>query len=73
MVIGILMYADDLTLIADTASKMQSQLDIIGTQDANDDIKFNAKKSVMLVFNFKESVEFKLNGDTASYTNTKLL
>ena len=63
------MYADDLTVIADTADKMQSQLDIIGTQGVNDDIKFNAKKSVMLDFNCKESVVFKLNGDVVPIVN----
>jgi len=69
MVIGILMYADDLILIVDTTINMQTQLDTIGIQGANDDIKFNPKKSVMLIFNCKEPVEFKLNGDIVPIVN----
>ncbi len=44
LILGIIMYADDLTLVADNESDLQAQIDAVGVQGEIDDIKFNAKK-----------------------------
>lgn len=73
--IGIIMYADDLTLVADSSNEMQKQLDIVGKQGPEDDIMSNAKKSVILTFNLqKENYDLKLNGvDTPISNETRYL
>ena len=49
--ISIIMYAEDLTIVADDASRMSKMLRIVGAQGSKDDIKFNAKKSIIMCFN----------------------
>lgn len=69
--LGILMYADDLTLTADTKEKLQLLLDAVGDQGVKDDIKFNAKKSVIMIFNgYKsdENIAFTLNNTVIPIT-----
>ncbi len=46
-VVSIIMYADDLILIADTPENIQKQLDLVGKQGADDDVKFNAKDRLL--------------------------
>ena len=71
--IGILMYADDLTSVADCASNLQLQLNKAGEQGNEDDIVFNAKKSVILVFNQQfnksEDLNFMLNNTSIKIEN----
>lgn len=71
--IGIIMYADDLTLIADSAPVLQALLDVAGKQGRADDVKFNAKKSVVMVFNGEkassEELKFKLNDTDIPISN----
>lgn len=48
---GIIMYADDLTLIADSPSELQKLIDLVDRLGIIDDVRFNAKKSTVLIFN----------------------
>ena len=66
LIIGIIMYADDLTLIADNEVDLQKQIDVIGEQGELDDIKFNAKKSTIMIFNNydKRNYDFKMYGSS---------
>ena len=48
--IGIIMYADDLTLTADSIDKMKILLEVVRRQGLIDDTKFNAKKSCLMLF-----------------------
>lgn len=64
LVLGIVMYADDLTLLSDNVKDLQDQIDIIGKQGITDDVYFNAKKSAILIFNAdkNENTIFNMNG-----------
>ncbi len=64
MIISIIVYADDTTLVANKPKDMQTLLDTVGNQGNKDDILFNGKKSAILIINNKnnETYEFKLNG-----------
>jgi hypothetical protein len=55
LIIGIIMYADDLTLIADNEFDLQEQINAVGAQGEIDDIKFNAKNSMVMIFNNYEN------------------
>ena len=60
------MYADDLTLMSDTSAGLRSFLDEVNKQGVLDDVKFNPRKSTIMIFNetqdpTKSSNKFILN------------
>ena len=65
LILGIIMYADDLTLIVDNEVNLQKQINA-GDQSELDDIKFNAKKSSIMIFNNfdKMNYDFKMYGSS---------
>ncbi len=61
LILGIIMYADDLTLVADNESDLQAQIHAVGVQGEIDDIKFNTKKSMVMVFNNSTNKNYNFN------------
>ena len=66
---GCVAYADDLTLVSPTVDGMQRMMDICGAFVSQNNLLFNAKKSVSVTFikNRRSSTAdpgFQLNGDT---------
>ena len=51
IMICLVLYADDTSLISDSDEKMQKMLDIAGKEGLMNDIQFNAKKSVVIIVN----------------------
>jgi len=62
LIISIILYADDLTLVANSDNEMQQMINKVHAIADEDDVKFNAKKSIIMIFNQEVNIEsiFKL-------------
>jgi hypothetical protein len=49
--VDLILYADDIVLLSDSKSKIQKMLDITGDFGRANEIKFNAGKTVFMLFN----------------------
>jgi hypothetical protein len=67
--VSIIVYADDVLLIADDPKKMAYMLKIIGEQGNKDDILFNAKKSIIITNAYAdtEGIQFSLNNSVIPF------
>ena len=64
-----LMYADDLVILSPSVSGLSELMQVCGLYGLNHDIKYNSKKSAVLIFKskFMKNVDvpsFKINGET---------
>ena len=57
VVISLLLYADDLCVLADSAANLQNGLDILDNYCENWNLKVNAAKSKVIIFSKKELEE----------------
>ena len=68
------MYADDLVILYPFVSRLSELMQVCGLYGLNHDIKYNSKKSAVLIFKSKymktvDVPSFKINGETIQEVN----